>query len=1292
MTTAARLARACSSSVVLGVAIAAWAPPGAHAAPADDHPPYRELGVPFAQHYTPRDFAAHSQSLGAALDADGVLHVANLTAVLEYDGETWRHSDVPGVNSIYSLAIDADQIVYVGMAGDLGRIRDDGRGGRTFVSMLDLVPPEFRERVDAVRKVIATPQGVFFQASHTTLCWREGAFRVWPHESERPVVLLGSATAIYAHVQERGLVRLGADGDFALVSDDARLRGTYAIAALDLPDDSLLLGVRKRGLFRVRDGALEDFVAPDLQAFAAQVELLDGTRLRDGTFAFATARRGVLVVDAAGRLVRWFDDTNGLRSPLVARVVPDAEDGLWCLVENGISRLELGSPMTVFNEQAGLRNTTCSSIERHDGTLYVSTLRGLLRLVPATGIGHHARFEPVDGTMGQVFAVLSHPHGLLVGVDGRLKEIGDAGAREVWAGGSLIYMLEASRRDPDLVYIGTRYGLAAVRHVDGAWIDQGMLPGVDHEVRSVWEDPDSDALWFGTIYNGAARVDGIGRGDTWWGGTTTTRYGQADGIPEDGMAMVEDDRGRAIFTGQTAVLEFSARENRFIPARDTVLRPRREGDWHWVFSEGDAAGNRWGLVETNEPDREELLFGYQPAGGGWVDIPLGLFDAAGSLGCSRLEETAEGRVLWLGGSEGLLRWDLDRGPAGVSPSSLRVQFRRVAVGEAKPLFAGARVMQEAPRLPFDAGSLRFEFAAAGFDGDARPEYSTRLDGLDRAWTPWSRETTREFSYLPEGRYAMRVRARSPAGGQVEGVPYRFAIAPPWYRAWYAYLAYAGLGACVVAGIVRWRGAALRRKNEALERVVADRTVELEEARDVAERANQAKTAFLANMSHELRTPLNGILGYAQILLRDASQSPRNRERLRVLAGSGEHLLRLINEVLDLSKVEAGRMELREETLDLAGLVRGVGDTFAPRVADKGLTLTVRIDPGLPARVVADGQKIGQVLFNLLGNAVKFTERGAVGLEVTVTPGYTQFSVTDTGPGIAPEEQATVFEPFYQSRTVARHSAGTGLGLAISARMVALMGGRLAVASTPGRGSHFSFELPLRRAAAAQEHAAPVRDGARIIGYEGPRRRVLVVDDIAVNRAVLVETLEPLGFELFEADGGEACLAQVARARPDIIMLDMRMKPMDGRETLERLRALPGGREPKVVSFSASAFNFSRSDALALGCDDFVAKPFRESELLDVLGRLLGLAWTHSGEAPAPEIAGGGGTGLAELKPILGYARTGDAAALRAALHALATREPAHAALVAELDALAARYQMQEIRRRMEELLADDTRS
>ena len=383
------------------------------------------------------------------------------------------------------------------------------------------------------------------------------------------------------------------------------------------------------------------------------------------------------------------------------------------------------------------------------------------------------------------------------------------------------------------------------------------------------------------------------------------------------------------------------------------------------------------------------------------------------------------------------------------------------------------------------------------------------------------------------------------------------------------------------------------------------------AREAAELANESKTLFLANMSHELRTPLNAILGFSQLMEADEQAGAVQRRQAGLIRDSGEHLLALIEDVLDIARVEAGRLELFPATIDLPGLIVGVGASCAMRCNAKGLAFIDDSSPDLPRTIVADPKRLRQALLNLLDNAAKFTDAGEVKLSVRTllasqTSTRLRFEVEDTGPGIAREDLEKVFQPFEQVGESRLRRGGAGLGLAISRRLVRLMGSDIRVMSQEGKGSRFWFDLDVALGApqeAQAKHRHPV-------AYEGASRVVLVADDIEINRLLLRSILTPLGFEVHEArDGQEAC-DTARRIAPDLILIDSVMPVLDGVDAISRMRADPALKHTPIISISASAMAPDRDRCLAAGANAFVSKPIHIPTLFDAIRDTIGLTWTY----------------------------------------------------------------------------------
>jgi PAS domain S-box-containing protein len=401
------------------------------------------------------------------------------------------------------------------------------------------------------------------------------------------------------------------------------------------------------------------------------------------------------------------------------------------------------------------------------------------------------------------------------------------------------------------------------------------------------------------------------------------------------------------------------------------------------------------------------------------------------------------------------------------------------------------------------------------------------------------------------------------------------------------------------------------------------------ARDVTERkryeqslqqANRAKSVFLANMSHEIRTPMNAILGFSQLMLRDQDLTPQQCQYLGTINRSGEHLLALINDILEMSKIEAGRTTLNLSTFDLPVLLKDLEMMFRVRTDEKKLSFSVETVGDVPQYILTDINKLRQVFINVLGNAVKFTEQGGIRLrvraDVSAAEPFLQVEIEDTGPGISPEDQTKLFRHFEQTKTGQQAGTGTGLGLAISQEFVRLMGGAITVNSQVGKGSVFVIHLPLKEgeAQAVQANDKP-RHVLRLQPGQAPCR-VLIADDVEDNRQLLAQFLAPVGFEIRLATNGAEAVQEFEKWRPHLILMDFRMPVMDGREAIGRIRAMAGGAALKIIAVTASALDENRLELLAIGADEFISKPFREAELFQKINVHVGAEYEYADDQTA----------------------------------------------------------------------------
>jgi signal transduction histidine kinase/ligand-binding sensor domain-containing protein len=1027
-----------------------------------------EAGNPGIRTFSPREYSAQNQNWAIQQDQRGLIYVGNGEGVLEFDGVRWRLIPTPNRSVVRSLAMDATGRIYVGAVGEVGYLAPDAQGRMGYVSLNERIDSAHASFAD-VWKIHPTASGVYFFTRDFIFLLSPSGFRSW--QVETPLHLAFSVgERFFVQQMDVGLMEMDGQRLAPIPCGDFFKRDKiYCLLPWDAPPGRgprLLIGTR-RGLY-LYDGATVTPFPTEADAFLKEHLLYSGSLLPDGSLALGTLQGGLALLSREGRLKLVLDKHTGLPDASVFALCPDRQGGLWMGLGSGIARLQWPAPFSRFDAASGLEGTVLSVL-RHGKVLYAATTQGVY-LMEAPDASHRPRFRPVPGIKASTWSLRSMGETILAGNYQGLFEIRNGKATLLQGEGSNAYTLHAPGEEALRIYLGLPSGLASLRRKGpgSPWVKEGTFPGITESVRTI-EDAGNGRLWLGTLGREALRVGFPGAGPETPGLPFVERFGAAQGLPVKHGVRVVKVGGSVVFATDQGVFQFLEATRRFQP--DPRFAPYFAGTPRRVLVLREDALNRvW--METLEPvsNQHEVVVGTLGADGAyqWERGPF--------LRFSQTEITEirpePGGVVWFGCAEGLFRYD----PAVPTDTarSFGAHVRTVLSRRGAVLHGGTPGTGGSPSLKAADNALRFEFSATSFDGDGANLYQIRLDGYDTDWSAWSAITFKEYSYLPEGAYRFRVRARNVFGTVSQEGVWAFAIQPPWHRSWWARVLFLALGAGAVlagyAALTRF----LRARNVSLQRRVTEATVELKqrEVKLAAQAAalalangqlielNEQKNQFIGIVAHDLRNPLNGILLASEMLEETGAGSAAVLSTARLIQNECRDMDGLIARFLDVAAIEAGRVKAEPAFCSLENLAQQVSARHASRATRKGIRLALDFAPGTPAAFV-DPNFAKEIMDNLLSNALKFSPTATtVTLSLRAEAGQVRLTVADQGPGLTAQDQERLYRRF--TRLSAAPTGGErslGLGLSIVKHMVDAMGGRIWVVTEPGAGAAFHVAFP-----------------------------------------------------------------------------------------------------------------------------------------------------------------------------------------------------------------------------------------
>jgi len=1150
-------------------------------------PKYYDLGVPKYFIHDMERFSSGFRHIKLDFDEFGRLQFVSGGKLGTYDGSDWKIDWQPQKTPfpIMSFRNGRDGRVYIGSHGNWGYLERNLEGEWVVVLLRDKEFDSSKVFENEFEHVAVFSSGVGFRCEDLYLFRTTGGKTfLYPdfHDIRTDFEVNGS---IFVASSREGICKIG-NGRVQPISFKFDMPDEF-ICASNVFGDAVLLGSNYGRVywfdgsemlpFEVDDVALRDRAINDIQT-------IDGKYV-----AIAYAGWGIVIVDQNGEMVTSLNHESDPRFLNVRELEYDKNGCLWATLNDSIVQIFFPSAISVFDETLGLSLFWPYPI-RHHGKLIINNVNSVYQgMYDDRNMLTHFERISLNHTNQNIDWILSVEEGLMFSTfegvflkrdDGKIENIPVIARAE---------KLVKHPHDDNLVFGVGRVGLQLIRrNDDGKWAQTGSLYETVGSAEAIVYEDKEGRFWM---------ERGVGKVLRFW----IDSSGDIDGrlfTKEDGML-------------DTWVSLYSMGGDIYVRTDLKHMKYSLESDrFKWA-----PEPNRWEKDESSyfiRPfDLEDGRIILPTPFGTIIQVTDEMgnrtYDYYALEGFSEINPliiTLPPDEVWMMTQNSLIRFN--RNIIEGTKEKLHTYIEGVSAPSSDSEFyslyrpSPSSEPQDVHRFKFSKEGISIRYFTSDLNGIYPLSHRFKLEGYSDMWSKPTEQKNATFIGLPEGNYTFKIQAVDSIGKEGNITSFSFVITPPWYRHPVAYVFYLAAGSVLLLSIGYLYKRHTESEKKLLEELVRNRTLELEKMAEEAQQANRAKSLFLANMSHEIRTPMNAILGFSEIL-KDTIETPEEHEWISAIHSSGESLLNLINDILDLSKVESGKMELHLQPVDVRQLIADLETFFSQKIEEKGLLFKVSISDSVPSKLYLDPYRIRQILVNLLGNSLKFTEIGKIDLiaDCENTEGKNEklrFVVKDTGIGIAEDQKKLIFEAFEQQKLQDQNKyGGTGLGLAIIRSILAEMDGSIAVESEVGQWSEFTVVIPcVRKDEEKDPDSLKIEQELDLQKLQG--KRILLVEDIPLNRALITAFLDEMGIDLYTAKNGKECLELLDKMSPDLILMDMKMPVMDGFVASAYIKNDPALASIPIIAVTASALDSDEEKILEV-CDGYIRKPVKKRVLL-----------------------------------------------------------------------------------------------